>query len=121
MPTSSPSSRVSRRDVSIASSSLMAMISSRMSWLRMPGAKPAPMPCMAVRPGRPPWRTGERGGSTAMILTAGVGGFVLLEHLADAGDSAAGAHAGNEGIDLAAGGLKDLPGGGAAVDVGIRR
>ena len=49
-------------------------------------------------------------------LHAGLAG---LEHLADAGDGAAGADAGDEDVDLAVGVGPDLLGGGRAVDLGV--
>ena len=47
-------------------------------------------------------------------------GHALLEHLADAGDRAARADAGDEVVDLAVGVAEDLLGRGLAVDRGVR-
>ena len=47
-------------------------------------------------------------------------GLARLEDLADAGDGAAGADAGDEDVDLAVGVLPDLLGGGLAVDLRVR-
>ena len=47
-------------------------------------------------------------------------GHALLEHLADAGDRAARADAGDEVVDLAVGVADDLLGGGLAVDLDVR-
>ena len=55
-------------------------------------------------------------GLDADDLDAGLAG---LEHLADAGDGAAGADARDEDVDLAVGVRPDLLGGGRAVDLGV--
>src|SRR6478735_4397012 len=47
-------------------------------------------------------------------------GFAGLEHLADTGDGATGADAGDDDVDLAVGVLPDLLGGGPAVDLRVR-
>ncbi len=48
-------------------------------------------------------------------------GLALLEHLADAGDRAAGADAGDDDVDGAVGVAPDLLGGGLAVHLGVGR
>ena len=62
--------------------------------------------------------TGDDFGSTATTCRFGV---ALLEPLAAAGDRAAGADAGDEHVDVAAGLLPDLLGRRAAVDLRVRR
>ena len=74
------------------------------------------MPWILCGPGSPPLRIGDSAGSTAIDLDAGL---ARLEHLADAGDGAAGADAGDEDVDLAVGVVPDLLGGGRAVDLGV--
>ena len=74
------------------------------------------MPWILCGPGAPPESTGESSGSTATILSVRL---ARLQHLADAGDRAAGADAGDEDVDLAVRVVPDLLGGGAAVDVRI--
>ena len=76
------------------------------------------MPWILCGPGWPPLRIGDSAGSTAIDLHAGL---ARLEHLADAGDGAAGADAGDDDVDLAVGVVPDLLGGGLAVDLGVGR
>ena len=71
------------------------------------GTKFAPMPWILCGPGAPPLRMGDSAGSTPTICTLGL---ALLEHLADAGDRAAGADAGHEDVDGAVGVVPDLLG-----------
>ena len=75
------------------------------------------MPWILCGPGWPPLRIGDSSGSTAMILHVGLAG---LEDLADAGDRAAGADAGDDDVDLAVGVLPDLLRRGLAVDLRVR-
>ena len=65
----------------------------------------------------PPLRMGESVGLDGDDLHAGL---ALLEHLADAGDRAAGADARDEDVDVAVGVVPDLLGRGAAVDLRVR-
>ena len=74
------------------------------------------MPWILCGPGWPPDRTGESSGSTATILQAGL---ARLQHLADAGDGAAGADAGDEHVDFAVRVVPDLLGRRAAVDLRV--
>ena len=78
--------------------------------------KPAPIPWILCGPGLPPERTGLSAGSTAITLSAGL---PRLQHLADAGDRAAGADAGDEDVDLAIGVVPDFLGRGPAMDLRI--
>jgi hypothetical protein len=87
-----------------ASSSLTASTSSMIARFSTSGMKPAPMPWMRWLPGLPPESTAALAGSTATMRTPASS----LEHLADAGDGAAGAHAGDEDVDRAAGVVPDL-------------
>ena len=75
------------------------------------------MPWMPLRPGRPAAEDGRAGGLDGDDADAVA--ELLAQQLADAGDGPAGADGGDEGVDLAAGGLNDLAGGRAAVDVGV--
>ena len=119
MPTSSPSSRSAAAG---AREGVVAVdvddLVDRSSRLSTSGMKPAPMPWILCGPGWPPVRIGDSAGSTAIDLNAGLR---CLEHLADAGDRAAGADAGDEDVDLAVGVVPDLLGGGLAVDLRIGR
>ena len=72
--------------------------------------KPAPMPWIGCGLGLPPDSTGLASGSTATIFKPGL---AWLQHLADAGERAAGADAGDDHVDLAAGVAPDLLGRGA--------
>ena len=76
------------------------------------------MPWILCGPGAPPERTGEAGRLDRDDQRLGA---ALLQHLADAGDRAAGADAGDEGADLAVGVAPDLLRGGAPVDLGVGR
>ena len=62
-------------------------------------------PGSCAGPGWPSVSRGESFGSTAMTWTSGLR---CLEHLADAGDGAAGADAGDEDVDVAVGVAQDL-------------
>jgi hypothetical protein len=73
------------------------MTSSYTSVSRISGTKLAPMPWILCGPGWPPLRIGDSAGLDGDDLHAGL---ALLEHLADAGDRAAGADAGDEDVDL---------------------
>ena len=75
------------------------------------------MPWILCGPGVPLVSSGRVGGLDGDDLRAG---DALLEHLADAGDRAARADAGDEVVDLAVGVADDLLGGGLAVDLGVR-
>ena len=81
------------------------------------GDEVAPMPWILCGPGWPPLRIGapRLDGDDLHVGLAG------LDHLADAGDGAAGADAGDEDVDLAVGVLPDLLGRRLAVDLGVGR
>ena len=117
MPTRMPSSVAVSRATRMASSNSTSMTSSRTLRSRIAGTKFGPMPWILCGPGWPSVSTGESLGSTAMICTSGL---ALLEHLADAGDGAARADAGDEDVDLAVGVVPDLLGRRLAVDRGVR-
>ena len=75
------------------------------------------MPWMPWKPGSPPGSTGDAAGSTAAIQTPWRS---AAQHLADAGDGAAGADARDEGVD--AGELRqDLRTGRATMRLGVGR
>ena len=82
----------------------------------MSGTKPAPMPWILCGVCCPPDSTGLSSGSTATIRKRRL---ARLQHLPDAGDGAAGADAGDEEIDIAAGVVPDFLRRGAAVNFGI--
>src|SRR5262249_49611020 len=63
---------------------------------------------------------GEDGGAGGLDGDDADAGELLLQDFADAGDRAAGADAGDEGVEPAGGVVQDLEGGRAAVDVRIR-
>ena len=73
-----------------------AITSSSSSRLSTAGTKPAPIPWILCGPGVPPDSTADAAGSTATTRQSRV---ALLQHLADAGDRAAGADAGDEHVD----------------------
>ena len=77
---------------------------------------PAPMPWILCGVCWPPDSTGLSSGSTATIRKRRL---ARLQHLPDAGDGAAGADAGDEVVDIAAGVVPDFLGRGAAVNFGI--
>ena len=74
------------------------MISSIWLGSRMSGTKPAPIPWIGWGPGWPPDSTGLAAGSTATIRRPGLRGLSTSPH---AGNRAAGADAGDHGVDLA--------------------
>ena len=75
------------------------------------------MPWILCGPGWPPLRMGDSAGSTPTIAHLGL---ALLQHLADAGERAAGADARHEDVDVAVGVVPDLLGRGAPVDLDVR-
>ena len=116
MPARIPSRCASARAVSSASSSSTVITSSITERSSTSGTKPAPIPWILCGPGSPPESTGEAAGSTRDHLDVGA---ALLQHLADAGDRAAGPDARDEGVDLAVEVGPDLLGRRAAVDLGV--
>ena len=68
-PTSSPSSRASRRAIFSAATSFTVTTSSTFARSKFPGSKPAPIPWIPCNPGSPPESTALADGSTATILT----------------------------------------------------
>ena len=80
--------------------------------------KPAPMPWIGCGPfgAARQHRRGVRLDGDALEA-----GLARLDHLAHAGDGAAGADAGDQDVDLAVGVAPDLLGGGPAVDLRVGR
>ncbi len=114
-----PSSRASRRAISKASSLVTWTTSSMISVFSTSGTKPAPMPWILCGPGstaRTARRTARRLDGDRLEAR-----LARLDHLADAGDGAAGADAGHQDVHLAVGVAPDLLGGGAAVDLRVGR
>ena len=82
------------------------------------GTKPAPMPWILCGPG---CAAGQHRAVLGLDRDHPDRRLARLQHLADAGDGAAGADAGDDDVDLAVGVVPDLLGGGAAVDLRVGR
>ena len=85
---------------------------------------PAPMPWILCGPGLSGSCVAELGDDRRVDRLDGDdldAGLAALEHLAAAGDRAAGADAADEDVDLAVGVAPDLLGGRLAVDLGVGR
>ena len=120
MPHISPSSRASCRVVSIASSScdLHHLVDDRQ--VQHVGDEAGADPLDVVLAGLQRLAGQSLGDHRAGGRLDGDhldAGFVRLERLADAGDRAAGAHAGHDDVDRAVGVAPDLLGGGLAMDL----
>ena len=116
MPTINPSSFARFRAHSKASSLVTVTTSLTSDLSRFLGMKPAPMPWILCGPGWPPPILADDTGSTAMAWNAGFFVRMIARH---AGDGAAGADAGDDGVDVVAAILPDLRPGGALVNRGI--